>query len=340
MVLLFRKQLACVLLAALLQVGSAQWTTHPFFLTTRGYLTAAVARSVPIALQALRDITESNIFPDVDERYQLQTAGGSISAFWEPKAGVDFDHEQAGIAIQALETFVRQTAGAIGAMALCDVVDEDGCLLATVGYEFKPRVDLKRSNSIGSRNVTKLADCSNMCTGFVAGLGHPYDQKEFAVPPKSIQPPKNARGLCKRDDGGDMRSCMGADTLLAGTSLFQGQKLYSDLGATLTVTNTGDLRLYDKNGKQYWSWGIKKSTKDAPYKLHMETDGNLCMYNGKGVNYICSNQPGTGNHGNYRYTLQNDGNAVVYDGKGKAITATNTNIFPYSGPVPCDGPLP
>ncbi|KAF9142329.1 hypothetical protein BG015_000960 [Linnemannia schmuckeri] len=338
--LFLRKILACVCLAALLQLGSAQLTNHPYYVFTKGYLSSAIASTVPVALRLLRDITEDTIFPSVDERYQHLTSGGSISTFWEPKSGVQFTHEQASAAIQALEMFVRQTVGTIGAAGLCDVLDEDGCLLATVGYEYKPRVDLKRSNSIGGRNVTKLADCGNMCAGFIAGLGHPYNQEEFAVPPKSIQAPKNARGICKRNDGGDMRSCMGADTLLAGTSLVQGQKLYSDLGATMTVTNTGDLRLYDKDGKQYWSWGIKKSTSDGPYKLHLETSGNLCMYNGKGVNYICSNFPGTGNHGNYRYTLQNDGNAVVYDVAGKVVTSTGTNVFPYTGPVPCDGPLP
>jgi hypothetical protein len=126
--------------------------------------------------------------------------------------------------------------------------------------------------------------------------------------------------------------------MIAGTSLRQGKKLHSTMGAYMTVTNTGDLRLYDKKGKQYWSWGLNEGTKNGPYKLHLETDGNLCMYDGKGRNYKCSGPTGPNNR-EYRYTLQNDGNAVVYDSKGKAYTSTQSNIFPFNGPKACTGPL-
>ncbi|KAF9412943.1 hypothetical protein BGZ94_000876 [Podila epigama] len=306
-----------------------------------GTLSAYVATLVPSALETLRHLVVQFGMGTRVQRWREFTVYGEIALLWEPVATSYLQHGEAIDAIDALRDFTIANVRTLGTIGICEVVNRDGCLVGTVTYEFSTMPLPWGQRTIGQKNVTQLAKCgsNNICKGLSADLGHPYNKTEFAVPPKSLRPPSNAIGVCKRDVRGDMRSCLGTDTLLAGFSLHQGEQLISGIGSTLQVTKNGDVRLYNKKGKQYWSWGHNRSTKEGPFKLHLEIDGNLCLYNGKGVNYGCSNIPGTGLHGNYRYTLQNDGNAVVYDRAGKVITASNTDIFPFDGPVPCDGPL-
>lgn len=190
--------------------------------------------------------------------------------------------------------------------------------------------------------IKNATDHGVMYSGFQDGLGHPYNQEDYAAPVTPWRPSNGS--VCKRHDLGDMIKCTSHDTLLAGSKVYEGTYLTSAKGRRrLVITGDGNLCLHDGvKGRPevtgshgyYWCANPGITSRKRPVYLKLEMDGTLKMYDGEGELWWYGGAGKT--WGQYRLTLQNDGNLVMYDANGKATFASGTNIYPVTGPKPCN----
>ena len=119
------------------------------------------------------------------------------------------------------------------------------------------------------------------------------------------------------------------DTLRAGESLEQGQRITSDNnGYRLIMQSDGNLVLYCSEHmvpqNAIWSSNIyNKSPFVGPYRLVMQDDGNLVVYDTHNRAIWAS---GTHHRGvrPRRLVMQDDGNLVIYDGDNYPTWASDT----------------
>ncbi|KAF9578606.1 hypothetical protein BGW38_005511, partial [Lunasporangiospora selenospora] len=165
--------------------------------------------------------------------------------------------------------------------------------------------------------VKNVTDQGHMYSGFQDGLGHPYNQSNYAVPVTPWRP-SNENYFCKTHSLTDMIKCASHDTLLAGSKLYEGTYLTTAKGRrSLVITGDGNLCLHDGikgrptvTGSQgyYWCANPGMTVRRRPLYLMVEMDGTLKMYDREGGLWWYGGSGKT--WGQYRLTIQNDGNLV------------------------------
>lgn len=109
------------------------------------------------------------------------------------------------------------------------------------------------------------------------------------------------------------------DRLLPGEFLSVDQKIVSADGRwTLIMQGDGNLVLYDRAGKAYWS--SKTSGHYDVDVVEMQRDGNLVIHTTGGKALWTTNTFGAGS----TLVMQDDANLVIYNAEGKALWSSKT----------------
>ncbi|KAG0315433.1 hypothetical protein BGZ99_007456 [Dissophora globulifera] len=259
--------------------------------------------------------------------YWLAKGGGAVSMKFHPISPSWYGNTDP-IPLKFIEEAfdaVKYGIGGFVYQSFSSIIKSDtGCDLGVIQIDYYPQ------DGVNKRSYPRALSSDNFTTGI-----HyiPWNETIPAETPLSVSlPPKNGP-ICKREDRRPMAQCLRHDTVVSGSMLSSGMKMFSSNGNFLEFQDDGNLCSTILGNKNWCLMSQHDAgTKYAPYTIEFGANGYLTFRTNVGEIYATygpgSSDPGK-NDGMFRLTIQNDGNVVLYYGSSNKYP-----LWASSGYVP------